>query len=259
MPNVLEVSGVSVNFGGVQALREVSVGVEFGEIHGLIGPNGSGKTTLLNAVCGFVQPRSGRINLNGVSIERLPTHRRAAAGLARTFQGAAVFEEFDATENVVVGLHLHDSQTFLRACIPFAGEAAALKNRALARAALAHVGLDAERETLAGALPFGGQRLVDFARATVRSPEVLLLDEPAAGLNTARVTQLAALIRDIRAAGMSVLLVEHHLELVMGLCDRITVLNFGQTIAVGSPDEVRRNEAVIEAYLGPGHGNPSSH
>lgn len=256
---LLEVQDLFVTYGSFKALSGASLRVEKGEIHGLIGPNGSGKTTMLNAVCGFARARTGSIAFADARIERLPVHRRAAMGLGRSFQGIAVFPELSVMENVLVGLHLHDSQSFLRSCVPFLGQAAELENQARALAALKWTGLEGSTAMPAGTLSFGGQRMLDLARAMVAAPSLLLLDEPAAGLNPNEVAQLAGIVREFRARGSTVVVVEHHLKFVMGLCDRITVLNFGQTIAADTPDKVQKNPAVIEAYLGPDHVSIDAH
>ncbi|QEX15777.1 ABC transporter ATP-binding protein [Hypericibacter terrae] len=259
MTLLLEVQDLSVTYGSFKALNGASLRVEKGEIHGLIGPNGSGKTTMLNVVCGFARARAGSIAFADARIERLPVHRRAAMGLGRTFQGIAVFSELSVMENVLVGLHLRDSQSFFRSCIPFLGQAAELENQQRALAALKWAGLEGSTAVPAGTLSFGGQRMLDLARAMVATPSLLLLDEPAAGLNPNEVAQLAAIVREFRARGSTVVVVEHHLKFVMGLCDRITVLNFGQTIAADTPDKVQKNPAVIEAYLGPDHVSIDAH
>lgn len=256
---LLAADNLSVTYGSFKALNSASMHVLAGEIHGLIGPNGSGKTTMLNVISGFARLRGGSIAFAEQRIERMPVHRRAALGLGRSFQGVAVFPDLSVLENVLIGLHLRDGQTFLRCCVPVLGRQAGIESREQALAALARVGLTDFSTLPAGTLAFGGQRMLDLARAMVGRPRVLMLDEPAAGLNPNEVRKLADIIREFRRLGSTVVVVEHHLKFVMGLCDRVTVLNFGQTIAADTPEEVQKNPAVIEAYLGPNHGCIDAH
>ncbi|MGP6159867.1 MAG: ABC transporter ATP-binding protein [Vulcanimicrobiaceae bacterium] len=231
----LVVTSVSVRYGGVAALDEVSLTVAPGAVVGLIGPNGAGKTTLINAVTGVVRPTGGRIALGATQLERLPQHRVARAGIARTYQNIRLFSTLSVADNVRAGAiarpgHLSDA------------DARAL----LARSAMHEVELTRH----AGSLPYGEQRRLEIARALAARPAILLLDEPAAGMNPAETGQLREVIRTIAAEGTGVLLVEHDMPLVAAVCDRVVVLNFGEVIATGTPASVARDPIVIEAYLG---------
>jgi branched-chain amino acid transport system ATP-binding protein len=231
---------------------DVSFAVEPGSIHAVIGPNGAGKTTLFNLISGILPPTGGRIRLGGRDVTALPANRRAALGVARTFQNIRVFGAMTVLENVLTGLHPRLSAGFgaivLR--LPrFAREEGEAVARA--RAALEFVGLADRAEVRAENLAYGEQRRLEIARALAPDPALLLLDEPAAGMNPAETAALAVLVRRIRERGTTVLLVEHDMGFVMGLSDRVSVLNFGRLIYEGSPALVRAEPAVIEAYLGP--------
>jgi branched-chain amino acid transport system permease protein len=247
----LSVDKVERSFGGVQALDGVSFTVGAGEVHGLIGPNGAGKTTLLNVVSGLMPPSGGRITLGEHRIDGRPAHQIAARGIARTFQNIRLFAGLSAAGNVIVGEHLVRTSPLWRRMLLLpsarAEEEAAL---GAALAALARVGLRDRAFDTASALSYGEQRRVEIARALARSPRVLLLDEPTAGMNAAEVASVEKLIREVAAEGRSVLLVEHNVRLVMEVSDRITVLNFGKVIADGDPKAVASDPAVIAAYLG---------
>ncbi|HET6922251.1 MAG TPA: ABC transporter ATP-binding protein [Anaeromyxobacteraceae bacterium] len=248
---LLELDEVERAFGGVRAVDEASLQVARGEVHGLIGPNGAGKTTLLNLVSGLLRPSGGAVRLDGRRIDRLPPHRIAALGVTRTYQNIRLFGGLSAADNVVVGEHLRRDAPLWRwtLMLPSAG---AEQRRARERALelLGRVGLGDRADQRAQNLSYGEQRRVEIARALASDPRVLLLDEPTAGMNPAEVASIAALIRGVAAAGQSVLLVEHNVKLVMDVCDRITVLNFGKVIADGPPAQVARDPAVIAAYLG---------
>jgi ABC-type branched-subunit amino acid transport system ATPase component len=247
----LSVEKVERAFGGVHALDGVSFTVGEGEVHGLIGPNGAGKTTLLNVVSGLLRPSGGSIRLGGHRIDGRPAHQIAARGIARTFQNIRLFAGLSAAGNVIVGEHLVRKAPLWRRMLLLpaarAEEKAALD---AALAALARVGLSERAFDTASALSYGEQRRVEIARALARSPRVLLLDEPTAGMNAAEVAAVEKLIREVAAEGRSVLLVEHNVRLVMEVSDRITVLNFGKVIADGVPEAISRDPAVIAAYLG---------
>jgi branched-chain amino acid transport system ATP-binding protein len=246
----LEMAGIHVAFGGVTALEDVSLTVEPGQVHGLIGPNGAGKTTMFNVACGLVRPSSGRITWRGQELRRLRPAQLSKLGIARTLQGVALFPGMTVLENVMVGAHRHAKAGFFSAlfAIPTADkDDERLRRRALD--ALAELDAVDYAERYPGSLPYPVQKRVALARALVAEPELLLLDEPASGLSEDEMHELGELIR-VLCSRMSVLLVEHHMDLVMRVCDRITVLDSGKQIAVGTPEEIRADPAVTEAYLG---------
>jgi branched-chain amino acid transport system ATP-binding protein len=248
---LLEVIGLTRRFAGLVAVDGVDMAVANGGIHAVIGPNGAGKTTLFNLISGLLPPTAGRIVLAGQDVTRLPAHRRAALGVARTFQNIRIFGAMTVLENVLTGLHttLHASLPSVITRLPgFRREERAAV--AQAEAALDLVGLRGQAGARAAALSYGDTRRLEIARAMAAHPRLLLLDEPAAGLNPAETAALAGLVRAIRAAGTTVLLVEHDMGFVMDISDDVTVLNFGRRIAGGAPVAVRQNPAVIEAYLG---------
>jgi branched-chain amino acid transport system ATP-binding protein len=253
MGALLEISGLTRRFGGLVAVSDVAMEVAQGSVHGLIGPNGAGKTTLLNLISGHIPPSSGRIGFSGDEITRWPVDRRARAGIRRTFQNLKLFRDMSVLENVMVGMHGETHceiwHALLRSQTQRCEEAAIVER---ARDALDFVGLLDLAGTRADDLPYGSQRLVEIARATVAKPKLLLLDEPAAGLNGAESRRLVDLIRAIRSGGTTILLVEHHMDVVMPSCDCITVLNYGKRLANGTPAEIRAHPEVIKAYLGGG-------
>ncbi len=246
---VFAVDGVGVRFGGLVALDDVSLTVDAGQVHGVIGPNGAGKTTLFNVCCGFVRPDTGTVRRAGEAVRPRP-HDLAGLGIARTLQGVGLFRGLTVLENVMVGADRHRRAGFGSALLALRRadrDEAALRERA--RAALAELGADGYADRLPGSLPYPVQKRVSLARALAAEPEVLLLDEPASGLGADEMTELGTLIRSLTDR-MAVVLVEHHMDLVMSVCDRITVLDFGKVVAAGTPDEVRDDPAVIDAYLG---------
>jgi branched-chain amino acid transport system ATP-binding protein len=253
MAALLEISGLSRHFGGLVAVSDVAMEVAAGSVHGLIGPNGAGKTTMLNLISGHLPSSSGQVHFGGEPITRSPVDRRARLGIRRTFQNLKLFREMTVLENIMVGMHGQTHCEIWHALLRSPKQKAeeiAITERA--REALDFVGLLHLADMPAGSLPYGSQRLVEIARAVVARPKLLLLDEPAAGLNGAESKQMVGLIRSIRALGVTILLVEHHMDVVMPSCDRITVLNYGKCLANGSPAEIRAHPKVIKAYLGGG-------
>jgi branched-chain amino acid transport system ATP-binding protein len=248
---MLSIRNLGKHFGGLAVLEDVSFEVPTGGIFGLIGPNGAGKTTVFNLVTGLLQPSAGNISFAGRDLAGLAPHLVTQLGIARTFQNIRIFGEMTLLENVMVGMHHH--LAYGPAALFFDSRACrAVEARARQRAheLLSWLSLDDRAEMLADNLSYGDQRKLEFARALATEPRLLLLDEPVAGMNPAEKTVLMEEIRAICQRGFSVFLIEHDMRFVMGLCDRIAVLNFGRIIAEGSPDEIRSNPEVIEAYLG---------
>jgi len=247
----LVIDDVSLSFGGITALDGLSCTVEPGQICGLIGPNGAGKTTLFNCVSRIYQPTSGRVLLGGEDLLRLPAHRVAAKGVARTFQHLGLFPSMTFLENTMAGAHSRGRTGFARA---ITGLGVRREERELARYSfwlLQFLGLDSLAFVPAAGQPFGTLKRLELARALAAKPGLLLLDEPAGGLTQHEVGELAAVIRQVRdVLGVTVLLVEHHMGLVMGISDKVVAMNFGRKIAEGSPDSVRKHDDVVRAYLG---------
>jgi branched-chain amino acid transport system ATP-binding protein len=250
---MLTLSSLSKNFGGLQVLQDVSLTIPERGIFGLIGPNGAGKTTVFNLVTGLLAPSAGHIEFYGERLNGMPPHRVTRRGIARTFQNTRIFKEMTLIENVSVPLGSRPRYGALSVLLPTRRyrEAERLETE-LARTLLAKVGLADRAERLAGTLSYGEQRRLEIARALATEPKLLLLDEPAAGMNSSEKQQLMEEIVKLDESGLSVLIIEHDMSFIMGLCREITVLNFGSVIARGAPDEIRASPAVIEAYLGRG-------
>lgn len=250
MDELFALRGISVSFGGVHALSDVSLDVRRGEVHGLIGPNGAGKTTVFNVACGFARPHSGSIVWQGEELRSVRAHDLAGRGIARTLQGLGLFGRLTVLANVMVGADRHARSGFWSGLLG-AGRGprddAAVRERA--HSALDELGIAAYADRVPGSLPYPVRKKVALARALVAEPDLLLLDEPASGLSHEEMAELGELIRGLRDR-TAVLLVEHHMDLVMSVCDRVTVLDFGRVIASGVPDDVRRDPAVVAAYLG---------
>ncbi len=251
MSALLQISGLAKRFGGLVATDNISMTVAHGQVRGVIGPNGAGKTTLLSLIGGTMQPSEGSIVFDGLEVSASPTHRRAAMGIGRTFQNIKLFDSMSVLRNVMVGSHLRGRAGIWGAmlCLPSAAaEERRLRDEALA--ALQTVGLLALAEVEAGSLSYGQKRLLEIARAMASTPQLLLLDEPAAGLNPTEAVALTQLIKRISESGVTIILVEHHMDVIMSTCSQISVLNYGKLLAEGSPSEVQNNEQVVEAYLG---------
>ena len=248
---LLAVSGLYKAYGGIIPVKDVSFTISPGKVHALIGPNGAGKTTLINLISGHVPPDRGHILFAGAEIARMPAHRIAASGIARTFQNLKLFGHLSALDNVLIGAHLH-VETGLGAALTGlpANRRAEAEAREEALALLSELGLGERAGDAASALPYGLQRRLEIARALATRPRLLLLDEPAAGLNPQETHELGAVIRRIQAAGITILLIEHHMDLVMGISDHVIVLDYGEKIAEGTPETIRRNPKVVAAYLG---------
>jgi branched-chain amino acid transport system ATP-binding protein len=248
----LAVTNLSVAFGGIHALSDVSLAIDAGQIVGVIGPNGAGKTTLLNVICGVSRPDRGDVTLHGTVVTGWKPSRIAGLGLGRTFQASQLFPGMTVLENLMTGLHLRGRTGPIAAAFRMPSmkrEEAEMRGRALA--ALDFVGMRAFAGRSGTALSFGQQRVVEIARALIGGPKILLLDEPAVGLSLPRIAELDMLLRRIRdERGVTLVMIEHVIRLVMGVSDRVIVMNSGHKIAEGSPDDIRRNPDVVEAYLG---------
>lgn len=249
---LLQVEDLTIRFGGLVAVNKVNLRIEPGELVGLIGPNGAGKTTCFNMLTGVYEPTEGKICLEGGNIHALAPHEICKKGVARTFQNIRLFKSMTVLENLLVSLHRERGYTLLESILGFARfKRREREMREKAMEILKVLGLDHRADAVASSLPYGEQRKVEIARALAASPKLLLLDEPAAGMNPSETAQLASYIQKIRKDfDITVLLIEHDMSLVMKICERIYVLDHGQLIAEGKPEEIKKNPRVIEAYLG---------
>ena len=247
--SILEINNVTKQFGGLLALDDVSFQVEAGEIRGLIGPNGAGKSTMFKNIAGFYEPTRGNIVYDGVNIEGKPPHTIAEMGVVRTFQETTLFQELSVFENALVGSHMKSRSNVFSAVLGLDRKKQQAASEKVMEV-LDFMGLTERKDQLASELPLGSQRALALTIALVSEPRLMLLDEPFAGMNPEETNHMMDLTRKVRESGVTIVLVEHDMKAVMGLCNYLTVLNFGKLLAEGTPDEIRNNDRVIEAYLG---------
>lgn len=251
--NIMTIKGISISFGGLKALSDVNIEVNKNTVHGVIGPNGAGKTTLFNVVTGLIRPDSGIISMEGKDLPAIKPYELVPLGISRTFQNIRLFKEMTVLDNVMIGQHVHTPVPIIsillngKKSIEYEKVA---KDRALE--ALEFMGLNGKADEIVKNLAYGQQRLVEFARALACDPKIILLDEPAAGMNPTEKANLLGIIDRLRGEGYTLILIEHDMKLVMNICDRISVLDHGKVISQGKPEEVRKNPDVISAYLGKG-------
>ena len=252
---MLECRDVERRFGGLVALTGLSVSVRRGEIFGLVGPNGSGKTTMTNAITGFFPPQKGSIRLNGQDITGMAPHKVARLGVARTFQNLALFNGMTVLDNILLGRHVHMRPSVWRtACYSLLARADEIAHREVVEETIEFMQLQGVRDELVDAIPIGLKKRVELARALVAEPTLLILDEPMAGMNQEEKEYMARFVLDARdERGVTVLLIEHHMDIITGICDRMLVLSYGEVIDTGVPAEVVKNPKVIKAYLGAAH------
>ncbi len=251
VPFLFRADGLRKSFGGIRAVSDISLDIPAGTVFAIIGPNGAGKSTLLNLMSGLYQPDAGRMIFDGVDLVGLPAHRRVRLGLGRTFQKIRLFKQLSVLANVVAGFHIHhDIPAWQYVVHGSAFRRDHVRSREEAMKLLAFVGLDQRASVIAASLAYGEQRMLELARALATAPRLLMIDEPAAGLNAAEVEKLLDRIRTLRQRGLTVVVVEHNMDLVMKVADRVLVMNYGQYLLEGTPAEVQASPAVIAAYLG---------
>ena len=248
---LLSINDLSMQFGGLAALKDLSFAIDKGEIRGLIGPNGSGKTTLFNVISGVYRPSKGSVLFKDRVVTNLKPHQTTRLGIVRTFQAVTLFKNFSVLKNVMAGGHLHAKYSYWGALLDTSNTKANEKeNEKKAMEILEFMGIAQYKDELAANLPHGHQRALGVGIAMAAQPELLMLDEPCTGMNTEESSEMVGLINRIRDRGVTILLIEHDMKVVMGICDRITVINFGTRIAEGTPEEIQQDEGVHEAYLG---------